>query len=49
MALPVEDRKIVGDDPKTAQYGWPLEMPLIRKLEAGLWEVRSRLTSRIAL
>ncbi len=47
-ALPAEDRKIIGDDLKTAQYGWPLGMPLIRKLEAGLWEVRSRLQDRIA-
>jgi phage-related protein len=46
--LPAEDRKIIGDDLKTAQYGWPLGMPLIRKLEAGLWEVRSKLRDRIA-
>ncbi len=47
-ALPPEERKIIGDDLKTAQYGWPLGMPLIRKLEMGLWEVRSRLQDRIA-
>jgi phage-related protein len=47
-ALPPEERKIIGDDLKTAQYGWPLGMPLIRKLEPGLWEVRSRLQDRIA-
>lgn len=47
-ALPVEDRKIIGHDLKTAQYGWPLGMPLIRKGEAGLWEVRTRLQDRIA-
>lgn len=46
--LPPDERKIIGDDLKTAQYGWPLGMPLIRKLEAGLWEVRSRLPERIA-
>jgi len=33
---------------KTAQYGWSLGMPLIRKLERSLWEVRSRLSERIA-
>jgi phage-related protein len=42
------DRKTLGEDVKTAQYGWPLGMPLIRKLEPGLWEVRSRITSGIA-
>ncbi len=47
-ALPPEDRKIIGDDLKTAQYGWPLGMPLIRKLEVGLWEVRCRLQDSIA-
>jgi phage-related protein len=46
-ALPTEERKIIGDDLKTAQFGWPLGMPLIRKLEADLWEVRSRLPNRI--
>ncbi len=47
-ALPIEERKAVGHDLKTAQYGWPLGMPLIRKLEPGLWEIRSRLSARIA-
>jgi phage-related protein len=47
-ALPPDDRKIIGHDLKTAQYGWPLGMPLIRKVEAGLWEVRTRLQDRIA-
>lgn len=28
---------------KTVQYGWPLGMPLVRKLGADLWEVRSHL------
>lgn len=46
--LPVEDRKIIGNDLKTAQFGWPIGMPLIRKLDADLWEVRSRLHNRIA-
>lgn len=47
-ALPSPDRKIIGEDLKTAQFGWPLGMPLIRKLEADLWEVRSNLPNRIA-
>jgi len=45
--LEPEDRKAVGQDVKTAQYGWPLGMPLIRKLEPGLWEVRSHLAQGI--
>ena len=43
-----EDRKAIGEDIKTAQYGWPLGMPLLRKLEPGLWEVRSRIAEGIA-
>ncbi len=31
-----EDRKTIEEDLKTAQYGWPIGMPLIRKLEPGL-------------
>ncbi len=46
--LPVEDRKVIGNDLKTAQFGWPIGMPLIRKLDTNLWEVRSRLHNRIA-
>ena len=30
------------------QFGWPLGLPLVDFLGQGLWEVRSRLPSRIA-
>lgn len=43
-----EDRKAVGEDIKTAQFGWPLGMPLIRKIEKDLWEVRSNIKDGIA-
>jgi len=46
--LKAEDRRIVGEDIKTAQFGWPLGMPLIKKLERGIWEVRSTLPYGIA-
>lgn len=46
--LPREDRRAIGEDLKTAQYGWPLGMPLIRKLDRGLWEVRSNTSTGIA-
>ncbi|MDA8091011.1 MAG: type II toxin-antitoxin system RelE/ParE family toxin [Nitrospiraceae bacterium] len=38
----------MGEDIKTAQFGWPLGMPLIRKIEKDLWEVRSNITDGIA-
>ena len=47
-SLKREDRKTIGEDIKTAQFGWPLGMPLIRKLESGLWEVRSNISQGIA-
>jgi phage-related protein len=43
-----EDRKAIGEDLKTAQFGWPLGMPLIRKLGADLWEVRSSISRGVA-
>lgn len=39
---------MIGADLKTAQFGWPMGMPLIRKLDADLWEVRSRVRDRVA-
>lgn len=45
------DRKIVGDDLQTLEFGWPLGMPICRSISShqGLWEVRSHLSSgRIA-
>ncbi|MFZ5997594.1 MAG: type II toxin-antitoxin system RelE/ParE family toxin [Nitrospirota bacterium] len=43
-----EDRRAVGEDIKTAQFGWPLGMPLVRKIEKDLWEVRSNIRDGIA-
>ena len=38
-----EDRKIIGEDIKDVEFGWPIGMPLCRPLSRGLWEVRSSL------
>jgi phage-related protein len=43
-----DDRKSIGEDIKTAQFGWPLGMPLIKRLEKNLWEVRTPITHAIA-
>lgn len=51
MELSPEDRKAVGDDIRTAEFGWPIGMPLCRSLKGrkGLWEIRSNLADgRIA-
>jgi phage-related protein len=47
-SLPREERRVIGEDIKLVQFCWPLGMPLVRKLAAGLWEIRSRLAGRIA-
>lgn len=47
-SLTREDRRRIGEDIKTAQFGWLIGMPLIRKLEKGLWEVRTTLANGIA-
>lgn len=46
VALPVADRRQLGHDIGTVEYGWPLGMPLCRSLGEGLWEIRSNLSSR---
>lgn len=48
LELPREDRRAIGTDIKEVQFGWPLGMPLVRKMDADLWEVRSRLQGRVA-
>jgi phage-related protein len=43
-----ESKKIIGEDIKTVQFGWPLGMPLVRKIENKIWEVRINLKESIA-
>ncbi|HWV14868.1 MAG TPA: type II toxin-antitoxin system RelE/ParE family toxin [Cellvibrio sp.] len=47
-SVTADDRKALGEDIRTVQIGWPLGMPLVRKLEADLWEVRSHVKDGIA-
>jgi phage-related protein len=47
-ALPPSERKAIGDDLRTVQFGWPLGMPVVRALEHGIWEVRTNLATRTA-
>ena len=49
--LPDEDRRTIGVDIATVEYGWPVGMPVCSPITSrrGLWEVRSTLTGgRIA-
>jgi phage-related protein len=42
-ALDREDRKTIGSDVATVEYGWPIGMPTCRPMGDGLFEVRSAL------
>lgn len=46
--LDQNDRKLIGDNIKTVEYGYPLGMPICRPLGGGLLEVRIKLHKRIA-
>ncbi len=41
--LPKADRRIIGVDIATVEYGWPVGMPACRPIGQGLWEIRSNL------
>lgn len=46
---PVADRKQIGVDIQTVEFGWPVGMPVCRPLDDGIYEVRSNLSqNRIA-
>jgi phage-related protein len=47
-SLPDNERREIGIDIKTVQFGWPMGMPVIDHIERDIWEVRSRLSTRIA-
>jgi phage-related protein len=47
-SLQPQDKRAIGEELRTVQIGWPLGMPLVRKMEPGLWEARVSLENRIA-
>ena len=47
--LSSQDRKTIGEDIKTVEFGWPVGMPVCKPLGGGIYEVRSSLAqNRIA-
>ncbi|NOY57505.1 MAG: type II toxin-antitoxin system RelE/ParE family toxin [Calditrichaeota bacterium] len=48
QSLTRNEKKIIGEDIKTVQLGWPSGMPLVRKLDSDVWEIRSHLKNKIA-
>ncbi len=47
-SLTKHQKKIIGEDIKTVEMGWPLGMPLVKNLSKGIWEVRSNFKNGIA-
>ncbi|ATX81986.1 Phage-related protein [Mariprofundus ferrinatatus] len=45
--LDLEDRKVIGRDIQTVQFGWPIGMPLVDNIERDIWEVRSKMKNGI--
>lgn len=48
LSLDKKDRTQVGEDILKVQYCWPIGKPLVDNLGNGLWEVRSKLSDKIA-
>ena len=44
MSLSPPNRKIIGEDIKTVEFGWPVGMPTVRPMGNKLYEVRSSLS-----
>jgi len=46
--LPQEDRRLIGTDIATVEFGWPIGMPVCRSITGrkGLWEIRSDLPNK---
>jgi phage-related protein len=44
--LATADRKAVGVDIATAEYGWPVGMPVSRSMGNGLFEIRTNLSGK---
>lgn len=47
-ALDRPTKLVIGGDIKTVEFGWPLGMPLVRKMDKNLWEIRSDIPAGIA-
>lgn len=47
-SLSKEDKKSIGEDIKTVQFGWPIGMPVVKKLGREIWEVRTGLNDKIS-
>lgn len=48
LDLSPDKRKSIGEDIKAIEIAWPIGLPLVRKLDTNLWEVRTKLPNQIS-
>ena len=48
LSLSEIQKKAIGTEIKVVQYGWPLGLPVVRKMASDLWEVRINIPTGIA-
>jgi phage-related protein len=46
LMLSKEDRKAIGEDIKTIEFGWPVGMPVCRPMGSGLYEIRTNISDK---
>jgi phage-related protein len=46
--MSLQDKMLIYTDIWAVEIGWPIGLPLVKKLNRDLWEVQSRLPKRIA-
>ena len=47
-SLPSDEKKNIGEDIKAVEMTWPIGLPLVRKMDSDLWEVRTHLHNKIS-
>ena len=47
LSMGKKEKKRIGQEIKLVQYGWPLGMPVVKKLEKDIWEIRIKLLGKI--
>jgi phage-related protein len=46
--LTKRDRRIIGEDIKIVELGWPMGFPKVKPVDKKLWEIKSKLKDREA-
>jgi phage-related protein len=47
-SLTLDEKKAIGADIMSVEFGWPIGMPTVKSLGGGLWETRTQLKQKEA-